>query len=82
MSTDALELRKTMERPKRHHFGLTDRLGAPRCVRWYNVISVGPALAAMEAEMKNPGWTAHEAYVKDEAAGGLCVWRVELWPHD
>lgn len=67
---------------KRHWFGLTDRLHNPACVRWINVMSVGANMAALEAEAKNPGWTAHEAYITEHAPGGMAVWRVELWPHD
>ena len=78
---------------KRHWYGLTDRMANPSCVRWVEVVSIGPAIAALEAEAKNPGFTAHSSYVIDHfddlqhktmdeiRKTGLAVWRVELWPH-
>jgi hypothetical protein len=66
---------------KRHWYGLTDRLQNPERVRWMNIITVNPEMAALEAESKNPGWTAHEAFLLGDGPAGLTEWRVELWPN-
>jgi hypothetical protein len=46
-----------------------------------NIITVNPEMAALEAESKNPGWTAHEAFLLGDGPAGLTEWRVELWPN-